>query len=74
MNRQHNFYVAQNATTHSENTAKHSDFVKGKIIKLMFQLKNLGYSEAYLKTMIRALNCIASKVEHINKDYKLLAH
>jgi hypothetical protein len=62
MSLQRSSCAAQSATTHSENTAKHSDFTKGKIIKLAFEPKNLGYSEAYLKTLIRALNCIASKV------------
>ena len=62
MSLQRSSCAAQSATTHSENTAKHSDFTKGKIIKLAFELRNLGYSEAYLKTLIRALNCIASKV------------
>ena len=62
MSLQRSSCAAQSATTHSENTAKTSDFAKGKIIKLAFELRNLGYPEAYLKTLIRALNCIASKV------------
>jgi integrase len=61
-NPQLNSCAAQNATTHLESTHKLSDFAKGRIIKLAFELRNLGYSEAYLKTLIRALNCIASKV------------
>jgi len=32
---------AQNATTHPENTHKHSDFQKGRIIKLAFELRIL---------------------------------
>jgi hypothetical protein len=60
---QRSFCGVRSATTHSENTAKHSDFSKGRIVKLAFQLQNLGYSEAYLKTLIRALNNVASQVD-----------
>jgi hypothetical protein len=50
--------AAQNANTLTENTHKHYDFqVKGIILKLAFELRKLGLSEAYLKTLVRALNC-----------------
>jgi len=55
-------YDAQNSAKPSENTHRLSDF-RGKILKLAFELRNQGYSEAYLKTLIRALNLIASKTE-----------
>jgi hypothetical protein len=61
MNLQHNSFDAQNATTRSENTHRLSDF-RGNILKLAFELRNRGYSEAYLSTLIRALNFIASRV------------
>jgi integrase len=62
MNRPLSSCDARNANTHSENTHKHSDFQKGRILQLAFELRKLGYSEAYLKTLIRALNSIASQV------------
>ncbi len=52
--------LTPNATTHSENTHKPSAF-SGKILNLTLQLKNLGYSEAYLSGMVRLLNRIAEK-------------
>jgi hypothetical protein len=48
------FCVARNATTHSENTPRISDF-RGKTLNLAFELRNRGYSEAYLATLIRVL-------------------
>ena len=69
----HSFYAAQNANTHSENTAKHYDFdVKGRILKLGFKLTKLGYSEGYVKTLIRALNSLASKTNIENPDAVLM--
>jgi C4-type Zn-finger protein len=44
--------VALNAATRSESTARRSDFAKGRIVKLAFELRNLGYSETYLATLI----------------------
>jgi len=61
--------AAQNANTHTENTAKHYDFqAKGKILKLAFELRKLGFSETYLKTLVNALNCLASNVDLENPD------
>ena len=72
--------AAQNANTHIENTAKHCDFqventakhcdfqVKGEILKLAFDLRKLGFSETYLKTLVNALNCLASNVDLENPD------
>jgi hypothetical protein len=54
MNLRHSFSVAQNATTHSENTAKHYDF--GKISNIASELERLGYSEACLKTTFLILH------------------
>ena len=53
--------AALSVATLSENIVRLSDF-KGKILKLAFELRNRGYSEAYLSTLIRALNSIASRV------------
>jgi len=61
MSLQLSFCAVRNATTRSENTAKLSDF-KGRIIKLALSLRNLGYSDAYLANMVRALNNIAAKI------------
>ncbi len=52
---------AQNATTHSENTAKHCAF-KGEILTVAVKLRERGYSQAYLSTMIRALLEISRNV------------
>ncbi|MCJ7632554.1 hypothetical protein MUP77_09210 [Candidatus Bathyarchaeota archaeon] len=68
---------ALSAATHSENTHKHYDFqTKGKILKLAFELKKIGISEAYLKTMVRALSSLASKVSIEDPDEvsALIAH
>jgi hypothetical protein len=54
-NEPESFRVAQNATTHSENTPRLSDF-RGKFLKLAFELRNRGYSKAYPGTLIRAPN------------------
>ncbi len=54
---------ARSAATHSENTHRLSDFAKGNILKLAFELRNRGYSESYLKTLITALNHVASRVD-----------
>jgi integrase len=62
MNPQLSSCAVLNAVTHSENTHRLSDF-KGKILKLAFELRNRGYSEAYLATLIRALNFIAARTE-----------
>jgi integrase len=61
-NHQHSSCDAQSATTHSENTHRLSDSAKGRILKLAFELRNRGYSESYLKTLITALNHISSRV------------
>ena len=68
MNPQLSSCAALNAVTHSENTHRLSDF-KGKILKLAFELRNRGYSEAYLATLIRALNFIAARAELENRDF-----
>jgi hypothetical protein len=54
MSLQHNFCVAQNATTHSENTHRHCAF-KGEVLTAVLKLRERGFSEAYLQTMMRAL-------------------
>ena len=64
-NLQLSFYVAQNAITRSERQAKLSDFTS-RILKLALSLRNLGYSEAYLTNMVRALKNIASKIDFDN--------
>jgi integrase len=66
-NRQHSFCVAQNAATPSENTAKHCAF-KGKILEVALKLRQLGYSEAYLETMIRALVEISKNADLDNPN------
>jgi len=72
-NLQHSFYAAQNADTRSGNTHKHYDFdVKGRILKLGFELTKRGYSEAYIKTLIRALKSLASKTNIENPDAVLM--
>jgi integrase len=45
-------------------------------VKLAFELKNLGYSETYLQTLIRGLNSIASKVvlEEPSRVLEYIAH
>ncbi len=58
---QHSFSDAQNAATHSENIHKHSDF--GKVLTVALELRKLGYSEAYLSTMVRALKKIGSTLD-----------
>ena len=55
MSRLRSFSDAPNATTHSENTVKHSAF-RGNILTVALKLRELGLSESYLTTMIRALN------------------
>jgi integrase len=62
MNLQLSFSAAPNAIIRSGNTHKRSDF-KGNILKLALSLRNLGYSDAYLTHMVRALNSIAAKID-----------
>ncbi len=68
-NPQPNSSDAQNATTHSENTHKLCAFEsKGKIIKVCFELEKLGYSKAYLETMLRALMFLANRMNLDNSS------
>lgn len=60
MNPQPSSLDAQNATTHSENTAKLSD--SEKVLTVALELRKLGYSEVYLTNMVRALKRIGSVV------------
>ncbi len=62
MNPQPSSYAAQNAATHSENTHKPSEN-HGKILNVALNLQKLGYSEAYLKTMVKALMKISRNVD-----------
>ena len=71
MNLQHNFCVAQNATTHSENTHKHCAF-KGEILSAVLKLRERGFSEAYLQTMMRALLEISRHADLHDSDDVLM--
>jgi hypothetical protein len=46
--------AAQNATTHSENTAELSDFKLDKLLILASELRKLVFSEVRPKTMVSA--------------------
>ena len=65
MNLPLSFCVAQNATTHSGNTAKHHSF-RGSILAVAVKLREKGLSESYLATLIRALNEIGNNANLSN--------
>jgi integrase len=66
-NPQHSFYVAQNADIPSENTAKHSEY-QTLIFNVAVKLQRLGFSEAYITTMVRALKKIAKHCDLFNTN------
>jgi integrase len=71
MNPQHSSCVARNAATHSENTHKHCAF-KGEILSAVLKLRERGFSEAYLATMMRALLEISDRADLHNADEVLM--
>jgi integrase len=71
MNLQLSFCAAQNATTRSENTAKHSAF-RGNILAVAIRLKERGLSDSYLSTLIRALNEIGNNANLANSSEVLI--
>jgi hypothetical protein len=62
---------AQNATTHSENTHKYCAF-RGEILSAVLKLRERGYSEAYLATMIRTLLELSEHADLHNADDVLM--
>ncbi len=71
MNLQHNSSVAQSAATHSENTADHRTF-DGQILNVTLELKERGYSESYLATMIKPLLGLSRQKEHRTNQHQEL--
>jgi integrase len=70
-NPQRSSYAARNANTHSENTHKHCAF-KGEILTAVLKLRERGYSEAYLATMMRALLEISNHADLHDSDDVLM--
>jgi integrase len=69
-NPQPSSYAAQNAATHSENTHKHSEY-QTLIFDIALKLQRLGYSEAYITTMVKALRKMAKHCNLFNPNEAL---
>ena len=72
MSLQHNSSVAQSAATHSENTANHRTF-DGQVLNVALELRERGYSESYLATMIKTLLEISRQNHHTNQHQELVS-